>query len=266
MATKITFGNFKGGVGKTTASSICSFILQEKKYKVLFVDLDPQADSTELLTLTFGVKLKVNYMSIYEAILAKNLNRAIVPLSDYLDILPSGEDLVGFKDELIAVSKNKVQGAEHFYLDYLLQQIEDKYDFVLFDVPPTISEFTYNALASSDYVLPVLQTQISAFKQTKKYLEFIEEMQEIMVRFEYPPVQVLGVIPYLQKSKGQVDKHVVEQAEEQMGDLLLNSRILERERIKRYSKTGIQRADFHDKKALRMYESVVGEILERVGK
>lgn len=260
MATKVTFGNFKGGVGKTTASSICSFILQEKGYKVLFLDFDPQGDSTRILANTFDHSLD-KFISIYEAIVEEDLKKAIIPLSPNLDLLPSAPNLVSFTDHLNKVSRNRGKDAKHYYLDFLLKQIEDDYDFVIIDVPPTISEFTNNALVASDYALPILQTEVSSFLQTVEFKRYVEGMTA-----HNPSLSILGVLPYLEKKGGKVDTYIVEQANEQLTGLLFDTHVYKRERIKRYSLTGITREDFHDKKSLKMYERVVAEILEKVGK
>lgn len=259
MAKKITFGNFKGGVGKTTASSICSFILQEKGYKVLFLDFDPQGDSTRILATTFGKSL-TSFTSVYEAILEGDLKKAIMQLSPNFDLLPSGANLVSFTDHLNKVSKNKGPDAKHYYLDYLLKQIEDDYDYIIIDVPPTISEFTNNALVASDFALPILQTEISSFLQTVQFKKYVEGM-----KVHNPSLTILGVLPYLEKKGGKVDTYIVEQANAQLTGLLFKTHVYKRERIKRYALTGIKREDFHDKKALKMYEKVVDEIIKKVG-
>lgn len=266
MVVKLTFGNFKGGVGKTTSACMTALLLQERGYDVLFIDFDPQADSTQFLTDAFHYQLADDYVSLYEVITQKDLRKGIISLSENLDLIPSGTDLLGFNDILREVSKGKVAGAEHFYLDALLDAIVDDYDFVIFDVPPTLNDFNYNALVASDYVLVVLQTQRKAFNQTKKYLHFIEEMQQIMEHFEYPPVQHLGVLTYLQKRSGAVDAKIVEQSKEAFGDLLFDARIFERERVKRYDEEGINMEDhdMHDKDVFDMYNSVVDEILQRL--
>ena len=152
---------------------------------------------------TFRYSLKTNYKSVYEAMVSGDLNSAIIHLSENLDIIPSGSDLLDFNTVLQSISKGKKLGSQYFYLDALISRVEDRYDFIIFDVPPTQNEFNYNALVASDFVIPVLQTQSKAFNQTKKYLNFIGDIQKIMVHkdFNYPPVQVLGILTYLQKNQ-----------------------------------------------------------------
>ena len=53
MVKKIMFGNFKGGVGKTTNSIMTAYELAKKGYSVLVCDLDPQSNSTQLLSRTY---------------------------------------------------------------------------------------------------------------------------------------------------------------------------------------------------------------------
>lgn len=260
MAIKITFGNFKGGVGKTTAATICAFLLQEKKHKVLFLDFDPQGDSTRILSTTFNKDMS-KFTSVYEAIVEGDLSKAKLQLSKNMDLLPSAKNLVSFTDHLNDVSKSKGADAKHFYLDFLLQQVEEDYDFIIIDVPPTISEFTNNALVASDYVLPVLQTEVSAFLQTVEFKNYVLGMQ-----IHNPDLEIIGILPYLEKKGAKVDTYIIDQAKQQLDGLLFKNHIYKRERVKRYSLTGIQREDFHDKQTLKMFEKVVKEILKKVGK
>lgn len=270
LAIKITFGNFKGGVGKTTSSCMMSVLLRDRGYKVLHVDLDPQADSTEFLANTFRIKLSPDYNTLYDK-MTKNLtaNECVINLKENLDIIPSGVDVQGFPNMLAKLTKGKPRGSDYFYIDSVISELEENYDFIVFDVPPAQSELGYNALVASDYVVPVLQTQSKAYKQTKRYIEFVNNVREIMElpSFQYPPVEILGVLPYLQKKSSAIDKSIIKQASEQYGEMLFKSPILERERVKRYDEEGINfdEMDMHDQDVFKIYNAVLDELLERCG-
>lgn len=64
MVVKLTFGNFKGGVGKTTSACMTALLLQERGYDVLYVDFDPQADSTQFLADAFQYQLTNDYVRL----------------------------------------------------------------------------------------------------------------------------------------------------------------------------------------------------------
>lgn len=269
MTTKITFGNFKGGVGKTTSSCMVSLLLKEKGYRVLLVDLDPQADSTEFLINTYQYPIPDDYNSLYGIMKnGQSLYDCIIALDDHMHIVPSGADLLTFPELLNDIVKGKPKGSQYFYIDSLVAEVEEYYDFIIFDVPPTQNAYNYNALVASNYVVAVLQTQSKALTQTGRYLNFIEDIQEIMTheQFNYKPVELLGILPYLQENASKIDMSIIKQANERYGDLMFNTKILKRERVKRYDEEGInfKMMDRHDLDVFDMYGKVVDELLERV--
>lgn len=266
MATIITFGNFKGGVGKTTTTVITSFLLQQKKHKVLVIDFDPQADSTEMLCRTFQHSLG-KFTSVYEAMGQYDLSKGIVTLSPYLDLIPSGEDLADFNDLLIDATKGKPKEFKDFFLQKLIEQIEEKYDFIIIDVPPTSSSFSNNALLASDYIIPIMQTEEFSFRQSKNFIDRVRTLKEIHKDSPYfkTNLEVLGVICYLENTKSRIDMRIVKDAEKELKDLLFKTHIYRRERVKRFARTGITDLDFHDKRVLKMYHDVVKEIIKRAG-
>ncbi|MFL0365733.1 ParA family protein [Pseudobacillus sp. 179-B 2D1 NHS] len=256
MTKTITFANFKGGVGKTTASVLFSYLLQKSGKKVLLVDFDPQYNATEILFKTFGVKGKLK-TSLFEAIEEQDLSKAVVNITPTLDILPSEIDLAGFPMHLYSLTQDKTK--RFYFLDFLLRQIKKNYNYVIIDVPPTISEFTNNAIVASDYIVVIMQTHQQSLKAAA------QSYQNMKVLKEYnPAVKLLGVVPYLVDKRGKVDNEVIEEAEELFQHYLFKNCIMKRERIKMFSKNGITDEDMHDIDVLNMYQKVVNEFLERI--
>src|SRR5699024_1434256 len=131
MTTVITLGNFKGGVGKTTATAMFSYLLANKNKKVLAIDFDPQANMTNFLFNSFEANVDKGYITIVEAIKNEHFNKATVSLSHKLDIIPSDIDLIAFQELLPNDEKKK-----HSLLDHVLTDIRNDYDYILTDVPP----------------------------------------------------------------------------------------------------------------------------------
>ena len=96
MVNKIMFGNFKGGVGKTTNSIMTAYELAKKGYSVLVCDLDPQSNSTQLLSRTYYLQndepLTIE-KTLMVALQEKDLSSAIVKVMDNLFLLPSNKSL-----------------------------------------------------------------------------------------------------------------------------------------------------------------------------
>ncbi|MDM8365455.1 MULTISPECIES: ParA family protein [Bacillus cereus group] len=256
MTKVITFANFKGGVGKTTAATLFSYLLQEQGKKVVLLDFDPQANATEILFETFGYDSDIE-VTLFEAIKEKNLAKSIINLTENLDVLPSELDLVGFPEYLHEFTNEKSH--RYWVLDMLLADLKGKYDFIIIDVPPTISEFTNNAIVASDYVNLIMQTHQQSFASTVKFIDYLRDIQEVN-----PDIDLLGVIPYLVKKRGKIDNEVLEEASSIFKNRMFSNHIMQRERIKLFSKNGITNEDMHDKSVLEMYQHVVDEFLERI--
>ena len=102
MTTKLLFGNFKGGVGKTTNSVMVAYELAKKGYKTLVCDLDPQANSTQLLRRTYGLQNGIelpieNTMMV--ALQENTIKNSLVEIMDNL-YLCLHKDFVNYPDFL----------------------------------------------------------------------------------------------------------------------------------------------------------------------
>ncbi|MEK5394058.1 ParA family protein [Margalitia sp. FSL K6-0131] len=257
MAKVINVANFKGGVGKTTTTVLTSYILAKKGYKTLVVDLDPQANATDMLLRTADIKKTET--TLYEAMKNKDFSQCLISIKENLDILPSDLDLVGFPMLLNEIVKDD-NYKRAYYVDYLLRALHDMYDFIFIDVPPTISDYTNNAVVASDYVLIVMQTHERSLSAAEKFIPYLQGMID-----NYGArIELLGVVPVLMKNDGTIDGYVMELAKDIFQENLFKTTVKIRERIKRFDVNGITEEDHHDAQALKMYEKLVDEMLERI--
>lgn len=273
MAKVITFGNFKGGVGKTTATCMMSYILNKRGYRVLTIDFDPQANATKFLDITFHLELD-EFTSVYEAIKREDLSKAIVNLTDGFDLLPSGTDLLEFTDFV----SEKMEGVEdendgeyikHLFLDLLLVDIKDNYDFIIIDIPPTYSTFSNNAIGASDFSLIIMQTEPDSWLGAIDYNSYVNDLKDKYKKNYDFKVRVLGILPYLQNKRSKIDEYILETSmsdNSKIRDLVFKNHIYTRERVKRFRVSGITNDDFHDKRVFKMYNIVVDEFLQRMEK
>lgn len=256
MTKVITTANFKGGVGKTTAATLFSYLLQKQGKKVLLIDFDPQANATEIMLKTFKYNKKIE-VSLYEAIQREDLSKAIIKLTPNFDLLPSELDLVGFTEHLHDVTNDK---DKRFYLlEFLLREIKGDYEYVFIDVPPTFSAFTNNAIVASDYVALIMQTHQQSYASSVKFIDYLRDLEKYNKN-----IDLVGVIPYLVSPKGKVDKEVLKDADNTFKGYMFKNQIMRRERIKLFSKNGIKEEDMHDTAVLEMYQNVINEFLERI--
>lgn len=261
MTKTITYGNFKGGVGKTMTSVMSSLYLANQGKNVLFIDFDPQGNGSDVLAKTFDKDFS-NKPSIYESLENGSLAESIHKLSDTLSIIPADFSLVGFQLLLTTLTNNDYS-KRAYYLDALLSPIKSFYDYIIIDTPPTISDFTNNAILTSDYIVLVMQTQIWSLYAVETYLPYIKDMNETY----NANCKVLGVVNMLLDKNGTVDNDIMRKAKELFGDLLFPEPIYNRQRVKRYSAEGIPliiENDRHDKSTLDMYNGLNKDILTRL--
>ena len=170
MGKIITIANQKGGVGKTTTAVNLSACLAVAEYPVLLIDLDPQANTTSGL----GFETKKLKKSIYNVLIkGDNVKDAIIKTElQYLDLLPSNQDLVGAEIELVsALSREKI-------LSGILPKVRDSYQYIFIDCPPSLGLLTLNAMTASDSVLIPIQTEYYALEGLSQLLNTIRLVQK----------------------------------------------------------------------------------------
>lgn len=138
--------NQKGGVGKTTTTMNLAHALARDGFRVLAIDLDPQAN----LTVGFGVVEKPQSGTANVFINDLSLQAVTTNVRQNLDLIPAGDRLGEF--EYI-----RDKGSERgFLLQHAIQDCSMEYDFILIDCPPTSGILGMNALlAANEVVIPV---------------------------------------------------------------------------------------------------------------
>lgn len=269
MTYKITYSNFKGGTGKTTNSTMMGYHLAKKGYKTLLIDLDPQANATALYSLTkqnqTGEVMTFN-KTLMSAIADEDVRSIITPIRKNLYLLPSFADLTSYPLFLEKKFPNDISKRSTYFSE-IVEQFETDFDYILFDVPPTLSTFTDSAVLSSDYIVIVLQTQERSFIGAEAFIKYL---QELMNTYE-TEFDILGILPVLQKNNAIVDKSVLKNATESFGEENMFKTIIKNmERLKRYDMIGIidpeisNKFDVHDKNVHELYSIVTDELIERI--
>ena len=275
LTKKILFGNFKGGVGKTTNSVMTAYELAKKGYKTLVCDLDPQSNSTQLLRRTYGLQhnseLKID-KTMMVAIQEEKLPDAIVEIMNNLYLLPSYKDFVSYPDFLEMKFMPNVPNYKEKRMSYfgaLLSEVENKFDYIIFDVPPTLSIFTDTALYDTDYVIIVLQTQQRSLDGAEAFWEYLQEFYNNHTAIDF---HIAGILPVLLKNNSGIDNQIIKDARETFGkDMIFENIMHHMERLKRYDRKGISEKgltsvnDFHDIRLHALYGKLTEEIIARTG-
>lgn len=166
MARIISLCNHKGGVGKTTSAVSIAAGLSKRSRRVLLVDLDPQANTTQAA----GVNPYTVERTIYGAMVGR-YPLPIIHTSGGWDVVPSCLDLVAAETQLL-----NEYSREHI-LANLVDPVAADYDFIIIDCPPSLGVLTINALTASDALLVPVQPHFFAVQGLQQLLDIVAKVR-----------------------------------------------------------------------------------------
>jgi chromosome partitioning protein len=197
MTQTYAFANQKGGVGKTTTAINLAAYLATKGKRLLLVDIDPQANATSSL----GVDKNQLHLSIYEALIQQvPLRQIILPIeSARLELAPSAPALAGATVELI-----RMPDRTHL-LSKALAALDERYDYIFIDSPPSLGILTVNALTATEGVMIPVQCEYLSLEGLGQLVHTIN-----LVRSELNPrLKIAGLIMTMYDVRTKIAQQVV---------------------------------------------------------
>ena len=196
MARRIVVANQKGGVGKTTTAVNLSAALREVGQRVLLVDFDPQGNATS------GLGVDKNHSpNVYDVLIGESDCAKAIVSTPYGDVLPSNKALAGAGIELV--------GMEHreYLLSNALDTVEENYDFILFDCPPSLELLTLNGIVAARSVLIPVQCEYYALEGLSDLMSTLRLVKKRL----NPDIDVEGVLLTMYNGRTNLSMQVAEE-------------------------------------------------------
>lgn len=182
MARVIAICNQKGGVGKTTTAVNLGAYLAMAGKRTLLVDFDPQANASSAL----GYSPLHTTASVYHGIIGQVGPKEVVKPSPLFNfhLIPAAPHLAGALIELVNIPERE------YFLRKFLNHLRHEYDYILIDLPPSLSLLTVNGLVASDEVLIPVQAEYYSLEGLGQLIETINLVKNNLRH----PITVAGAL------------------------------------------------------------------------
>jgi chromosome partitioning protein len=211
MTQIIAITNQKGGVGKTTTSVNLAAALAHVKRRVLLIDIDPQGNAT----MGSGVDKNQLTATLNEVLLGEaSIQEAIVQETNAgYKLLPANSSLTAAE---IALLNSEERGE---MLKQKLKAVEQEFDYIFIDCPPSLNMLTLNALVAANDVLIPMQCEYYALEGLAALIETIQQLQQTA----NPKLKVFGILRTMYDPRNRLALEVTEQLQEHFADVLFKT-------------------------------------------
>ena len=256
MAKVICITNQKGGVGKTTTAVNLSFYLAKDKNKVLLVDFDPQGNATS--GLGFDKNDKESFSTtMTEVILGTATMKDTIRPTKYknFDLAPTTPELANAEVEITGMRQKFIR------LRNAIRTVENDYDYIIIDLPPSLSLLTVNGMIASEYLLLPVQTEFYALEGVAQLLESIK----LVKKQANPNLKLIGVLATMYDRRTSLSTQVFEEIKKYFKQLTFKTTIPRNVRVAEAPSHGIP-VGAYDKfsKGAKAYREFTKELEERI--
>ena len=206
MMRVFCIANQKGGVGKTTTTTNLAAGLASHAKRVLLIDLDPQGNAT----MGSGIDKSSIEHTVYDVLINECEIRQAIIASDSggYDVLPANRELAGAEIDLVGFNERELQ------LKKAIDQVSDRYDFVLIDCPPALSLLTLNGLAAAHGVIIPMQCEYFALEGLSDLVNTIKRVHRNINN----DLTLIGLLRVMFDPRMTLQQQVSAQLEQHFGD------------------------------------------------
>ena len=260
MAKIFCVANQKGGVGKTTTTVNLAAGLAKVGQRVLMIDLDPQGNAT----MGSGIDKRQLELTIYDVLLESASIAQAQVKSDKLteggcgyDILGANRELTGAEVELVDVERREKR------LKQALAQVQQDYDFVLIDCPPSLSMLTLNGLCCAHGVIVPMQCEYFALEGLTDLVNTIKQVHANLNK----ELAIIGLLRVMFDPRITLQQQVSEQLKAHFGSKVFDTVIPRNVRLAEAPSYGVPGVLFDPaSKGAQAYVAFAQEMVERIEK
>lgn len=250
MGKIIAVANQKGGVGKTTTAITLSTILAEKNKKVMLIDADPQGNATSGVGIEKEMKKSVYELLIEDISINETLQQSNIK---NLKVCPSNINLAGAEVELVSMMSREQRLKEK------LEEVVDKFDYIIIDCPPSLGLITLNAFTAANSVLIPIQCEYYALEGLGQLINTINLVKKHLNK----DLEVEGALLTMYDARTNLSNQVVKEVKNYFGDKVYKTVIPRNIKIGEAPSYGMP-INLYDprSKGAKSYEKFVNELLK----